>query len=87
MFVRQILLLIVLASSSLEAGQLRADGDAGAKAEPSGEQHWLSLFIRAGEAVERRDAPRFSSALRALQVHRTLDSTVLVPEQKFFTAK
>ena len=63
MFVRQILLLIVLASSSLEAGQLCADGDAGAKAEPSGEQHWLSLFIRACEAVERRDAPRFSSAL------------------------
>ena len=158
MSVRQILLLLIFASSSLEAGQLRGDGDMVVKAEPSvlgtvssgeltvisddanltawiqlakgqalnpleeswsaiyspkdkvgvagnwrvqltqarslaarathpNQKRWLNLFIRACEAVERRDAPRFSSALCGLEVHRTLDSTALVPERKFFTAK
>ena len=51
------------------------------------QQRWLARFIKAGEAVARKDSPKFMAAVRAMENEAATSRTVLAANQNFFTAK
>lgn len=52
-----------------------------------GQRHWLNLFIKAGEALARKDALRFASAVRALESEPWVGRIAIAGNPNFFTAK
>lgn len=53
----------------------------------AGQKRWLDLFIKAGEAVGRRDGMQFTAALRALESDSPAGRIALAANRNFFTAK
>ena len=51
------------------------------------QKRWLGLFIKAGEAVERKDTAQFTVALHALEDDIPAKRTALAALPNFFTAK
>ncbi len=51
------------------------------------QKRWLTLFIQAGEAIGRKDAVQFGTALRALKNDAPAARTALAANQNFFRAK
>lgn len=57
------------------------------RATQAGQKRWLGLFIKAGEAVGRKNAPQLAVALRALEADAPTDRIALAANRNFFTAK
>lgn len=51
------------------------------------QRRWLGLFIKAGEAIGRRDASQLSATLRALQSDLSVGRIAIATTPNFFTAK
>lgn len=69
---------------SAQLAQARAVGP---KLTTSEQRRWLDLFLQAGEAIARQDAPRFASAVRGLAAQPLPLTPALAANAKFFTAK
>jgi hypothetical protein len=67
--------------------QVQAARSLTVRASGASQKRWLSLFIRAGEAVGRKNTDQFTAALRALQSDSQPGSIAFVSDQNFFTAK
>jgi hypothetical protein len=69
------------------SAQLKVARSFAGRTRTSGQRHWLDLFIKAGEAVGRQDAPQFTAALRALESDSPSGRIALAANPNFFTAK
>jgi hypothetical protein len=58
-----------------------------ARAASAGQRRWLGLFVQAGEAVGRKDAAKFTAALRALSGEAPASRSALASNSNFFRAK
>lgn len=69
------------------SGQTTEARSLAARATHAGQKRWLGLFIKAGEAVGRKNAPQLTTALRALEAAAPSDRTALAANRNYFTAK
>ncbi len=58
-----------------------------ARATKASQKRWLGLFIRAGEAIAKKDAVQFVAAVRALENDGPSGQIAFATILKFFTAK
>ena len=69
------------------SAQLRIARALAGRTNTSGQRRWLELFVKAGEAVSRKDAVQFTAALRGLGSDVPSGGIALAANLNFFTAK